>query len=76
MKLIRLAIIAGLIFTFMLTIFMYPSLPDPIVSHWNTAGQADGYLPKFWGIGLIPLIMVACAALFIAIPLIDPLKKL
>jgi uncharacterized membrane protein len=75
MKLIRLAIIAGLILTFVITIFFYPTLPDPIISHWNAAGQADGYMSKFWGVSIIPIIMIACVALFAVIPLIDPLKK-
>lgn len=75
MKLIRLAIIAGLIFTFIITSFMYPALPDPIVSHWNAAGQADGYQPRFWGMTLVPLIMAGSLALFMIFPRIDPLKK-
>jgi uncharacterized membrane protein len=75
MKLIRLAIIIGLISTFVITIFFYPILPDQVASHWNSAGQADGYMSKFWGISLIPLIMIACVALFAGIPFIDPLKK-
>jgi len=75
MKLIRLAIIAGLILTCLITIAVYPTLPDRVVSHWNAAGQADGYMSKFWGLGLIPLIMTACVALFAVIPRIDPLKK-
>jgi uncharacterized membrane protein len=75
MKLIRLAIIAGLILTCLITIAVYPTLPDRVVSHWNAAGQADGYMSKFWGLGLIPIIMTACIALFAVIPRIDPLKK-
>jgi uncharacterized membrane protein len=75
MKLIRLAIIAGLILTCLITIAVYPTLPDRVVSHWNAAGQADGYMSKFWGLGLIPIIMTACVALFAVIPRIDPLKK-
>jgi uncharacterized membrane protein len=75
MKLIRLAIIAGLILTCLITILVYPALPDRVVSHWNASGQADGYMSKFWGLGLIPLIMTACVALFAVIPSIDPLKK-
>ncbi len=50
MKLIRLAIIAGLLITFALTIAIYPTIPDKVVSHWNAAGQADGYMSKFWGL--------------------------
>jgi uncharacterized membrane protein len=32
-------------------------------------------MSKFWGLGLIPLIMTACVALFAVIPRIDPLRK-
>ena len=75
MKLIRLAIIAGLLITFALTIAVYPTVPDKVVSHWNAAGQADGYMSKFWGLGLIPLIMIALVGLFAVLPRIDPYKK-
>ncbi len=75
MKLIRLAIIAGLLITFILTLAIYPTAPDRIVSHWNAAGQPDGYMSKFWGLGLIPLIMIACVGLFAVLPRIDPYKK-
>jgi uncharacterized membrane protein len=75
MKLIRYAIIAGLIITFILTIAIYPTVPDSVVSHWNAAGEADGYMSKFWGLFLIPLIMTACVGLFAVLPRIDPYKK-
>ena len=75
MKLIRVAIIAGLIITFILTIAIYPTAPDRIVSHWNAAGQADGYMSKFWGLFLIPLIMTGFVALLAVLPRIDPYKK-
>jgi len=75
MKLIRYAIIAGLIITFILTIAIYPTVPDSVVSHWNAAGQPDGYMSKFWGLFLIPLIMTACVGLFAILPRIDPYKK-
>jgi uncharacterized membrane protein len=75
MKLIRLAIIAGLVLTFLITIIAYPYIPDQVVSHWNAAGQPDGSMTKFWGLMLIPLIMTALVALFAVIPRIDPLRK-
>jgi uncharacterized membrane protein len=75
MKLIRYAIFAFLILTFIITIAVYPTAPDRVVSHWNAAGQPDGYMSKFWGLGIIPLIMTACIALFVVIPRLDPLKK-
>jgi uncharacterized membrane protein len=74
-KLIRVAIIAGLLITFVLTIVMYPIVPDRVVSHWNAAGHADGYMSKIWGLGLIPLIMTGFVALLAVLPRIDPYKK-
>jgi len=75
MKLIRLAIIVALLITIALTIAVYPTVPDNVVSHWNATGQADGYMSKFWGLGLIPLIMIALVGLFAVLPRIDPYKK-
>jgi uncharacterized membrane protein len=75
MKLIRLAIVAALLIIFVLTIAMYPAVPDRVVSHWNAAGQADGYMSKLWGLGLIPLIMTGFVALLAVLPRIDPYKK-
>ena len=75
MKLIRLAIIAGIVITFLLTAAAYPALPDQVASHWNAAGQADGSMGKVTGLFLIPVIMLAFTGLFVLLPRIDPLKK-
>jgi uncharacterized membrane protein len=75
MKLIRFAIIAGIVVTFLITVAAYPALPDLVVSHWNAAGQADGSMDKITGLLLIPLIMAGFVALFALLPKIDPLKK-
>jgi len=74
-KLIRIAIIAGLLITFIVTLVAYPSVPDRVVSHWNAAGEADGFMPKLWGLGLIPIIMTGFIALLFVLPRIDPYKK-
>jgi uncharacterized membrane protein len=75
MKMLRLAILGIIILTFGMTIALYPHLPDPVVAHWNAAGEADGYMSKFWGLFLVPLIMLGLTGLFIAIPRIDPLRQ-
>ena len=49
-------------------------LPDQIASHWNINDQVDGYMPKFWGVFLMPLITLGMFVLFRIIPSIDPLK--
>ena len=55
-------------------ILLYGRLPDPMPSHWNAAGQVDDYMPKFWGIFLVPLMTIVLVPLFLVIPNIDPLK--
>ena len=56
-------------------VFLWSRLPDPMASHWNEADQVDGYMGKFWGTFLLPVMMVGLTLLFLAIPSIDPLKK-
>jgi len=44
-------------------------------SHWNAAGQVDGYMPRFWAVFLMPVFSVGLFILFLAIPKIDPKKE-
>ena len=53
---------------------IYPRLPEMAASHWNAAGQVDGYMPRFWAAFLMPLVSIGLLLLFLAIPAIDPLK--
>jgi len=66
LALIALAFIVGLV--------LYSKMPDPMPSHWNIAGEVDGYMPRFWGLFLLPLVLVGIFLLYLAIPRIDPLK--
>jgi uncharacterized membrane protein len=54
--------------------YFYTVLPDVIASHWDAAGQANGYSSKFWGLFLLPLISIAVTLLLLFIPRLDPLK--
>ena len=60
------ALLAGLL--------LWDQLPDEMASHWNVNDQVDGYLPKFWGVFLLPLITLGMFLLFLVIPSIDPMK--
>lgn len=64
--LVAIAVIAGVI--------LWNQLPDQMASHWNVKDQADDYMPKFWGVFLMPIISLGMLALFLVIPNIDPLK--
>ncbi|HEY3476696.1 MAG TPA: SdpI family protein [Anaerolineales bacterium] len=55
-------------------LLLWNRLPDPMASHWNINDQVDGYMSKFWGVLLLPLITLGMILLFLVIPSIDPLK--
>lgn len=55
-----------------LAAWLYPGLPDPMPSHWNAEGEVDGYLPKTWGVLLLPLIAVFLLLMMRIIPVISP----
>lgn len=63
-----LLVVAG----FALVVVQYPGLPDPMPSHWNAAGQVDGWMPKFWGAFLVPIIMTVLWLMFLVLPRISP----
>jgi len=53
---------------------LWNQLPDPMASHWNENDQVDGYMSKFWGVYMMPLVTLGLFLLFLLIPNIDPLK--
>ena len=62
------------IISLIIGIYFYPLMPEKVASHWNAEGEVDGYMPKFWGLFLMPIISAVLLFLFIIIPKIDPLK--
>jgi uncharacterized membrane protein len=67
--------VLGLLFVvagFAVVLPAYAGLPDPMPSHWNAAGQVNGWLPKFWGAFLIPIMMAALWLIFLVLPKISP----
>ena len=55
-------------------LLLWNRLPDQMASHWNINDQVDGYIPKFWGVFLLPLITLGMFVLFLVVPSIDPMK--
>jgi uncharacterized membrane protein len=53
---------------------VYARLPEMAASHWNAAGQVDGYMPRFWAAFLMPIISVGILLLLLVLPALDPLK--
>ena len=64
-----------IVLSFVVSAYFFPQLPDKLASHWNVAGEVDGYMPKFFGLFLMPAIALVMFMLFYFLPSIDPLKK-
>jgi uncharacterized membrane protein len=50
-------------------------MPDQMATHWNADGEVDGYMPKFWALLFMPVLMAMVAGLMYFFPTIDPLRK-
>lgn len=66
LALIAIAVIAGAL--------LWNQLPELMASHWNVNNEVDGYMPRFSGVFMMPLITLGMFALFLVLPNIDPLK--
>jgi uncharacterized membrane protein len=51
---------------------MYPTLPDPMPSHWDMSGQINGTMPKLWGAFLGPAMMLVLCAVLAFLPRLSP----
>ncbi len=61
-------------FSFGLGVWIYPQLPAVVASHWDAAGNVNGFMSRFWGTFLFPIIFLVTALLFFVVPRIDPRK--
>lgn len=53
----------------------YPMMPERMATHWDSKGEVNGYMPKAFGLFLVPAISSLLWLLLIAIPYLDPMKK-
>jgi uncharacterized membrane protein len=53
---------------------LWNQFPDQMASHWDANDQVNGYMPKFWGVFMMPLVTLGMLVLFLVLPGIDPLK--
>ena len=71
----KIFIIFILLFSFGTAIYFYPLLPEQLASHWNAQGVVNGYMDRFWGLFLMPLLMLVFTALLFFLPKLDPERK-
>lgn len=66
-----LAILAAGVFT----AIVYGDLPERLPTHWNLAGEADGWSSRLSGAIMLPLAGVVIWALLQLLPRFDPLRQ-
>lgn len=64
-----------IVIAFLINIAVYSKLPDQIPTHWNVAGEIDGYSSKAFGAFMAPVIMLLVWLGMKFLPNIDPKKK-
>jgi hypothetical protein len=57
--------VALVLASFAAGVYVYPQVPDRMPSHWNAAGQVDGYMPKPLVLFLIPFGSLVMLVLFL-----------
>ncbi|MBU0546573.1 MAG: SdpI family protein [Patescibacteria group bacterium] len=75
MKINNLIIISIILISFIVGIYLYPTMPEIMASHWNSQGEVNGYMQKFWGLFIMPIMSVGLFLMFSLIPKIDPMKE-
>ncbi len=61
-----------LITPIVLTVYLWPQLPDQVASHWNAAGEVDGWLSKSTFVAMMGGMLVGTYLLLLFILRIDP----
>ena len=56
-------------------VLWYPSMPDVVVTHWDAAGVANGWGPKWLGLFLVPMLIAVMYGFLSIIPYIEVLKQ-
>lgn len=73
-KIKNLSLVVVLI-SFAIGMYFYSKMPEMMASHWDYRGEVDGYMPKFLGLFLMPIISAVLFGFFLLIPKLDPLKE-
>jgi uncharacterized membrane protein len=63
------ASLAGMV---LLSLVLYPALPEQMPIHWNIQGEADGFAPKATALISMPLVALALYGFLYVAPLLDP----
>ena len=61
-----------IVLVFLVTLYVYPRLPEQVPVHWNLEGKVDDYGDKTWATFLLPGAMILILGLMKALPWLSP----
>lgn len=56
-------------------IYFYAHFPERVITHWNYAGEPNGFSSRAVGALMIPGILTGMYLLFLVLPLLDPKRE-
>ena len=67
MNKIKILIFVTILAGFAVGLFFYPQTPERMASHWGIKNNVNGFMPKFWGLFLMPIISLVLYLFFISL---------
>lgn len=67
--------VAVIIITIVASFYFYFNFPARVPTHWNLAGQPDGWSGRGVGAFLFPVIILGVYLMFLILPVLDPKQK-
>lgn len=71
-KKILFSVLVVIVITWLMAYIYEPKLPEQVPTHWNSAGEIDGYTAKPWGVYMMPIVSTVMSILLLALPKISP----
>jgi len=57
-----------------MAIGLFQIMPDRMITHWGIDGQPNGWMSKFWGLAMFPLINIFMLGVYFFVPKFEPKK--
>lgn len=54
---------------------LYWMMPEKMITHWGIYGQPDGWMNKFWGMAMFPMLNIFMLGVYFFVPKFEPKKE-
>jgi len=68
-------LLALILATFLIGLYVYPDLPARVPTHWNIKGEIDGWSSKTFAVWFFPFLNLGIYFMMLVLPNIDPRRE-